>query len=361
MLIACKDPETQLDQLTSTGPYAGTVGAFTTGTKLQSRYPDLVSKIHSDPKRLKVWASDSNRVKESARLVSLGMFGGNYSIDMQVIAEGYETGGNTLTPTSACPKYDQDNVAGHDLGTHMMAIWEVIYIRAIADRIEDQLYDDRKKHEATGEPLIVLSADEVFSMQEMCAFEINVRGQSPWCDVFTKEEWTKFEFARDIYHFYRSGPGNSYAKPMGGLWLNATAQILISKDAKVQADPFFFSFTHDTSIVPILVTLGIYDNQPRLHADHFTEVRQFTMSHVLPMGGRTILEKMSCGPERSYVRLNVNDGIMEIPGCSEGPGSSCPLDKFAQLVEERVSKAGSFKTDCNLPDDVPEYIDFLKQ
>ena len=75
-------------------------------------------------------------------------------------------------------------------------------------------------------------------MQQLCGFEILVRGRSPWCDVFTAAEWSAYEYARDVLHFYRSGPGNKYATVMGTLWLNATARLL---EHGPSAGPFFFS------------------------------------------------------------------------------------------------------------------------
>lgn len=63
-------------------------------------------------------------------------------------------------------------------------------------------------------------------MQELCGFETLVRGKSQWCEVFSHEEWLNFEYARDVIHYYRSGPGNLYGPAMGWLWLNATAELL---------------------------------------------------------------------------------------------------------------------------------------
>ena len=63
-------------------------------------------------------------------------------------------------------------------------------------------------------------------MQEMCGFEISAWGESPWCDVFTHEDWYNFQYARDIIHYYRAGPGKRFWATMGLLWLNATADLL---------------------------------------------------------------------------------------------------------------------------------------
>lgn len=81
--------------------------------------------------------------------------------------------------------------------------------------------------------------EEIYSMQETCGFETTVRGTSQWCDVFTQDEWLSFEYARDIIHYYRAGPGNKYAKSMGWLWLNATANLIA--EGPESAGPLYFS------------------------------------------------------------------------------------------------------------------------
>ena len=75
-------------------------------------------------------------------------------------------------------------------------------------------------------------------MQEMCGFETLVRGSSPWCDVFSHEDWRNFEYARDVIHYYRAGSGNPFGAVMGWLWLNATANLL---EAGPGAGTLFFS------------------------------------------------------------------------------------------------------------------------
>ena len=104
-------------------------------------------------------------------------------------------------------------------------------------------------------------------MMEMCGFEILVRGDSPWCKVFTREEWLDFEYARDLLHFYRAGPGNKYAGAMGWLWLNAT-QDLISQE---RIGGVHFSFAHDGEIIPVLAALGIYSGHNPLQRERNQE------------------------------------------------------------------------------------------
>ena len=98
----------------------------------------------------------------------------------------------------------------------MLSRFHEAYIPAIAERL-------RSKEQ---NPNIKFSNVDIFSMQEMCGFETIVRGSSPWCDVFSEDDWDAFEYARDVIHYYRAGPGTPYAGTMGWLWLNATTHLL---------------------------------------------------------------------------------------------------------------------------------------
>lgn len=44
----------------------------------------------------------------------------------------------------------------------------------------------------------------------------------------------------------------------------------------------------------------------------------------------------------------VNDAVVPIPGCTSGPGSSCPLEDFLAYVQKRGKFAGDFVERCGL-------------
>ena len=80
-----------------------------------------------------------------------------------------------------------------------------------------------------------------------------------------------------------------------------------------------------------------------------------------------MIESMLCktsaaaATQKQFVRININDGIVAVPGCTDGPGSSCPLEKFLEQVQRRLRDAGDFKKVCGLPDDSPDGISFFHQ
>ena len=222
------EPSAEHDQLTNTGPYAGTLSSFATGTRLRTRYLHLLTRI---PKAqvTNFWASDCNRVIETARYFATGFFGLDWNsttAKLHVIPETSDLGANTLTPGDTCIKYVEDLRTGHDYGLIQLSKFRSTYLPAISARFQTQ------------NPGIEFADGEIYSMQEMCGFEILVRGSSPWCNVFNHNDWLNFEYARDVIHYYRAGPGNRFGPAMGWLWLNATANLLAKGP---NGGKFFFS------------------------------------------------------------------------------------------------------------------------
>lgn len=320
-----------------------------------------------------LWASDSNRVIETARYFSTGFFGRNSasSAKLHVIPETSDLGADTLTPGDTCLNYRIDVDRGHDNGARQLVNFRSTYLPSVSSRFHKQ------------NPGIIFSNAEIYSMQELCGFETLVRGKSQWCDVFSHEEWLNFEYARDVIHYYRSGPGNPFGPVIGWLWLNATAELLENGPT---AGKLFFSFVHDGDVIPMLSALDIFHSPEHLPTTHMPHFRTWRTSQVVPMGGRVIFERLSCQtrispssynkrqaqypfktgdesiqPTSEFVRININDGIVALPTCSSGPGSSCPLDQFLGLVRTRGTYIGDFRDVCGLGPEAAPRITFLHQ
>jgi acid phosphatase len=127
-----------------------------------------------------------------------------------------------------------------------------------------------------------------------------------------------------------------------------------------------FLSVHDGDIVPMLAALDLYHDDEPLPVTHVHVNRNWRTSQVTPMGGRVIFEKLSCqekskSEKTSFVRINVNDGIVALPGCENGPGRSCPLQTFIDRIRSNQEKAGDFRSVCGLQNDAPDRITFLHQ
>ena len=342
--------------LTSTSQYAGTLEAFNTGVKLRTRYEHL---IPGEGNKTRFWSASSSRDVATARYFADGFFGRDWDVqsraELQIIPETVDLGGDTLTPGTTCLNYRTDETNGRDQGYDALAEWQQVYIDPIKKRLE------HKKSSLRFSPV------EIYSMMEMCGFEMLVRdGFSPWCHLFDQNDWLNFEYARDLLHYYRSGPGNRYSKAMGGLWLDATLSLL---EDGPDVGTLFFSFVHDGDIIPMLSTLGYprgYDEDAgtQLPTDRNIRDRAYKTSDITPMGGRAIFERLKCttaDEDEIFIRLNINDGVIPIGHETYGPGNSTRLSHFKEYLATRRRLAGGFKEICGLDKAAPDRITFLHQ
>lgn len=131
----------------------------------------------------------------------------------------------------------------------------------------------------------------------------------------------------------------------------------------------------------MLTALALFPQTPDLPSSYKLRGRAWRTSDIVPMGSRILFERLVCSAEQqcrsnalypnhvyceqprndTFVRINVNDGIVAIPGCDAGPGSSCPIGDFLGHVRKRGEQAGDFGETCGLEGDAPAKITFLHQ
>ena len=365
-------PDSQIasfENLTTATLHAGTLSAFTLGTTLQTRYRHLLPQPGQNP--LNIWSCSSPRDVETALYFADGLLGRSWARPsprgkLHIISELPSRGGDTLTPGSTCTAYIDNTTHGHDMGYHALAAWQSVFTRPIIARLSTAM------NPSLAPPF---SPQEIYSMMEMCGFEMLARGRgsSPWCGVFERAEWDAFEYARDLLHFYRAGPGNPFARLLGSLWLEATAELLAREspdDGNAQGE-LFVSFVHDGDIVPVLAALGLFDEvgEQTLPTDRVKHDRIWRTSDVVPMAGRLVIERLNCRTPQGWryreVRSFVNDGWVGWPvRRQDGETVFVPqveVGRFKGMVDQLRGEVGGFRQGCGLGEDVEEKIGFLHQ
>lgn len=230
-------PNEQFEQLTTMGRYAGTLQSFGTGTKLRTRYEKLLEQALFR-NQTTFWAAQSDRVIDTARYFATAFFGVDWETRAKLIPipETPDRGANTLTPGRGCPKY-ATSPQGHSYGDERSMAFRSTFLPGVRARLLKQ------------NPGITFSDSEVYTMMEMCGFERLAKGDTKWCDVFTKSEVLSLEYARDVLYYYRAGSGNPFGPSMGWLWLNATADL---SQRGPEAGPLFLSLYN----IPLASQLG---------------------------------------------------------------------------------------------------------
>jgi hypothetical protein len=207
---------------------------------------------------------------------------------------------------------------------------------------------------------------EVLFFPYMCAYESQITGQlSPWCGVFTENELRKYAYSQDLSYFYSVGPGSigpakvlflPFLESLISLLEKGPGQIGIGRDgANFEVPNLIMAFLNDNQIAEMTAAMGIFDSEGLLPDDHIPANHLYNVANFITMRGTVAFEVMDCEPEskssssnETYIRILFNDAVYPIASCRSGPGSSCPLSKYASIIHKKLNGAGNFQEYCNI-------------
>lgn len=314
----------------------GRLEATRLGVDLNFRYPNLTVPSH-------IWTSSAERTVKSAQSLARGLESDDHPIDVVTIYESEESGADSLTPYKACPAYSSS--AGSDESSTFMHL----YASPIAARLNALAPDFN------------FTISDVFGMQQLCGYETVIRGASPFCapDLFTPDDWLGWEYAEDVRYHYNVGYGFPAAGPIGLPWLNASAALLL--DDKSDED-LYVSFTHRELPPMVLVAMGLFNNSAFSGADDVNATmpndrinyrRAWRASHVLPFLSNIAIERFNCSgsygyDNGTYFRVLVNSAPQPLPGCTDGPGTTCSQEGFETYLQQRADMFDGFSEVCGV-------------
>lgn len=350
------DPESQIAQISSTGVKE----LREMGKTWRQRYSDL----YQENSPFTMWANyykSSPRVRDSARYFAQGFVGDNASNLTTIYALNASDSRawmNSLAPSDLCKAYNDEG------GSPFKDVWDAIYVPPVQARINAKVQGFN------------FTAGDVQQIPYLCGFETQItESRSPFCDLLTQEEIDDYEYAQDLRYWYGTGLGSDIEKYQMLPVLDMVAQRFIDGPNAVYQNgnttfvppKVMASFSNDGQINQLISMLGVFDDQPQLPGDMLLANRTFRSSRLTPMRGTVAFERLSCpvdpletscgytgAPAKDvYMRILLNDVVYPVVGCTSGPGSSCPLMEYQNLVRNKFVEAGSFATLCN--DTTPAY------
>lgn len=300
-------------------PYTGEANAKQHGRLFYEQYSDLFENVTELP----VFTSSNKRVYDTAVNFASGL-GRGINSSIQTLSEKAFMGANSLTPASSCYTWDADE--RYDV----LGNFSTQYLKDISSRLT-------KENKGLN-----ITQKDVQLLFQWCAYEINVRGYSPMCEIFTEEDFIQYSYWNDLQGYYEDGPGNSVIKPIGSVLFNASVELL--KQSDDLENKIWLNFAHDTDIENYLATVGLFDNGEELNSSYVPfRDHVYHKAWMVPMGARIYTEKFQCGNE-SFVRYIVNDAVIPIESCSSGPGFSCPMNDFIDYSNKRLEGLDYAKT-----------------
>ncbi|KAJ7256546.1 phosphoglycerate mutase-like protein [Mycena haematopus] len=344
----------------------GALESFSLGVDLRKRY-----KFTSGGENITVWSASQQRVLDTATFFTRGYLSqGNYLTapssnrgTIISLADSVNfTFADSLTPSTGCPAYETG-----DTGAASATAFRATYQNQITARLNKFLDG------------LALNATDIGVMQDLCGFQAEVDGDTRFCDIFEDSEWLDYEYANDLNYYYGSGPGNPFSATVGFPLVKAVSDLFAlgpgetTPGGNITPPALIMGFTHDNNLPPVISALGLW-NTSNVHGvyplSHTTPnpLRKFRSSFLVAFRGYVALERLACSATgdsdktvhvagappanvstTKFVRVRVDRAPVAIPGCTSGPGSTCPLAQFTTYIDEtRAEAAGDFVQRCGL-------------
>ncbi|KIJ69718.1 hypothetical protein HYDPIDRAFT_78145 [Hydnomerulius pinastri MD-312] len=323
-------------------PY-GAAQSFDAGQLHFTRYASLVSSNMLPFVR----ASDSERVVESALNWTAGFAYASNQQYAPMLSVIIDQSTNDTLDDNMCPNDGSSSDYTEE--------WVDVYAPSIADRIN------------AAAPGADLSNDDIANLMTLCPFEtVAYEAPSPWCDLFTMDEWASYEYYGDLTDYYGNGYGQQLGPVQGVGYVNELLARLTGQPVQdetqtnhtLDSDPatfpmnmtFYADFSHDNQMISIYSALGLFVQPHPLDPTEPDTERTWTVNKMVPFSGRLITEKLECtidGESGEYVRILVNDALQYLGFCGDTGNGLCTLDNFVESQEyARLNGEGDWAL-CN--------------
>ncbi|KAK4686422.1 acid phosphatase, partial [Tremellales sp. Uapishka_1] len=318
----------------------------------------------------KVWTASSPRDIETAKAYIKGAFPSHQSgpdghgdgevVQLVKVPNKAQDWDRSLTPHKACAAFEKES----------SLVPANKWLKVYAARVKARLSETIPAFAAE------LSDQDVLGMQMLCGYETIAQGNSPFCQLFTDEEWLDFEYQQDIRFHYMLGYGQSLSPYLGMPWVRTALHLLAGHDSHGDSHDFdplpapklppnathsqllFPSFTHRESPGFVAVFLNLYNGTSSPHPaseepplDYRPANRAWRTSHLVSFLGHIALERYHChgksGKKGDYVRAVVNGKHERMSGCEDGLEGSCRWETFETWINDRAERWDDWASVCD--------------
>ncbi|KAF8549943.1 acid phosphatase [Imleria badia] len=301
----------------------GAAQSFDAGQEHVVRYAGLVNEDMLPFIR----ASESGRVIDSARNWTAGFAHASKQRYVPEVSVIIPQKTNDTLDDKMCPQVGTSR--------HATKPWVNVFAPAISHRIN------------AAAPGAKLKKGDVVNLMSLCPFDtVAHEAPSPWCDLFTSEEWASYEYYGDIGDYYRNGYGQKLGPVQGVGYVNELLARLTGQPVQDETQTnhtlddspitfplnrtFYADFSHDNQMISIYSALGLFVQPRDLDPTQLEKGRSWKDSKMVPFSGRMITEKLTCQGSGEYVRVLVNDAIQPLAFCGASEDGLCTLADFVE-------------------------------
>ena len=219
---------------------------------------------------------------------------------------------------------------------------------------------------------------------DMCPFDTvnNPTGAvSPFCSLFTAEEWASYDYYQSVSKYYSNGAGNKLGPTQGVGFVNELIARLTEQPVKDHTSVnhtlddnngstfpltrnLYADFSHDKDITSILFALGVFNDTKPLSTSKLQsadETNGYTASRTVPFASRTYVEKMRCdGNQEELVRVIIDGRVIPLNQCTDVDElGRCTVSEFVKTLS--FAQAGGRWDECFTDATAPESNDSPEQ
>lgn len=341
-----------LDNLTQFGQQE----LFNSGLKFARRYGVLLANSSVPFVR----ASGSPRVVQSSQNFSMGynsVSANKLSIELDsILVISEDDGSNNTLHTKTCNALENE-APFSTLSDEQAATWTAIYTPNITARLNANI------------PTASLNNNDTVAMMDLCTFETVATANgavSPFCTLFTEDEWVSYSFLQSIDKYFADGPGNKFGATNGVGFVNELIARLTNTEVMDQTSTnttldssnvtfplglkVYADFSHDTSMTSIFTALGLFNastaagglNSTRRESSNSSG---FVDSRITPFAARAYFEKMICpSASEEMIRIVVNDEVQSLSFCGGDGLGMCTLSAFVE--SQSLARGGGLFAEC---------------
>ncbi|KAL9640291.1 MAG: hypothetical protein Q9204_000772 [Flavoplaca sp. TL-2023a] len=299
-------------------------------------------------------ASGQDRVVESARNFSQGFHQAktadrtpdeNYPYSILVIHEG--EGYNNTLDHGLCTEFE-DPVAYSSISSEVQQTFLATFLPSVIDRLNRDI------------PSANLTALDIVNLFDLCPFTTvaSLSGAvSPFCFLFSLDEWKHYNYYQSLGKYYGYGAGNPLGPTQGVGYVNELIARLTgeavsdhttvnhtlddSNDTFPLGEALYVDISHDNDMTSIFSALGLYNSTGSLSNTSIQSpdaAGGYSAAWTVPFAGRAYFEKMACaGVDEELVRIVVNNRVVPIQRCGADGLGRCTLAKFVQSMDFAIA------------------------
>lgn len=204
-------------------------------------------------------------------------------------------------------------------------------------------------------PDVDLTAVDTVDLFDLCPFTTVASPLgvvSPFCYLFSLDEWEHYNYYQSLGKYYGYGPGNPLGSTQGVGFVNELIARLSGKAVNDHTtinrtldgsqvtfplgEALYVDVSHDNDMTSIFSALGLYNSTrplSNISIESTEAAAGYSAAWTVPFAGRAYFEKMECaGEKQELVRIIVNNRVTPMQNCGADRLGRCTLTRFIQSL-----------------------------